>query len=212
MANEVRLRGGQGGGQKSRAPAVRDDEDTSKQLRKNEHLAWSVWDWPYFLGITIVAIVTRFYRITEPAGIVFDEVHFGKFTNWYLKRWFSFDIHPPLGKLTFMAAGLLTGYEESRCDYEPPAGHSHMYAPDCQYYLLRGTAAIFSVAGVVLVYLLSRRLGGSPVGATVSALLIALDMLNVTEGRLVLMDSQVNFCIVFAQRLENFVSTFCLIM
>ena len=65
------------------------------------------------------------------------------------------------------------------------------YAPDCEYYKLRGTAAVFSVACVLLVYLLSRRLGGSPVGASVSAALIALDMLNVTEGRLVLMDSQV---------------------
>lgn len=67
------------------------------------------------------------------------------------------------------------------------------YAPDCEYYKLRGTAAVFSVACVLLVYLLSRRLGGSPVGASVSAALIALDMLNVTEGRLVLMDSQASW-------------------
>lgn len=61
---------------------------------------------------------------SRPTASLARQVHFGKFTNWYLKRWFSFDIHPPLGKLTFMAAGLLTGYEESRCDYEPPPGKS----------------------------------------------------------------------------------------
>jgi dolichyl-phosphate-mannose-protein mannosyltransferase len=92
------------------------------------------------------------------------QVHFGKFTGWYLKRWFSFDIHPPLGKLTFMAAGILTGYDESKCDYEPPAGRSTMYAADCEYWKLRGTAAAFSTACVVLVYLLARRLGSSQVG------------------------------------------------
>jgi dolichyl-phosphate-mannose-protein mannosyltransferase len=44
-------------------------------------------EWDYKLAIvvlTILAFVTRFYGITHPNQVVFDEVHFGKV---------SFDVH-----------------------------------------------------------------------------------------------------------------------
>ena len=125
MQKEIRHRGGPVAGQAIRSTTSTDDEDSnSKALRTPEPSAWGVRDWPYFIAVFVIAMFTRFYRLTEPAGVVFDvvcfrlctigmppvnpclfssQVHFGKFTNWYLKRWFSFDIHPPLGKLTFMA-------------------------------------------------------------------------------------------------------------
>ena len=37
--------------------------------RRGERLA--------FLCITALAVATRYFRLTEPAGIVFDETHFG---------------------------------------------------------------------------------------------------------------------------------------
>jgi hypothetical protein len=42
----------------------------------------------------------RFWRISFPAGVVFDESHFGYFTGHYQRHSYVFDIHPPLGKLT----------------------------------------------------------------------------------------------------------------
>lgn len=41
-------------------------------------------EWDYRLAITIItvlAFITRFYRISHPDEVVFDEVHFGK-VSW----------------------------------------------------------------------------------------------------------------------------------
>lgn len=35
----------------------------------------------------------------------FDEVHFGQFTNFFMKNQFFFDVNPPLGKLMFALTG-----------------------------------------------------------------------------------------------------------
>ncbi|XP_047741231.1 protein O-mannosyl-transferase 2, partial [Hyalella azteca] len=66
-----------------------------------------VW-WTVFSVICILAIVTRFYKVTEPDHVVWDETHFGKFGSWYINRTFFFDVHPPLGKCcTAMGASLV---------------------------------------------------------------------------------------------------------
>lgn len=49
---------------------------------------------------------------------MFDEYHFGRFTNQYNDRQFLFDIHPPLGKLVFFWVSRLTGYDHTVCEYE----------------------------------------------------------------------------------------------
>lgn len=40
----------------------------------------------------------------------FDELHYGKFINHYLKNVFFFDFHPPLGKQLIASVAYLTGY------------------------------------------------------------------------------------------------------
>lgn len=52
------------------------------QIRVKETVKQSVgsqWDYKLAIGIiTILAFVTRFWGITHPDQVVFDEVHFGK--------------------------------------------------------------------------------------------------------------------------------------
>jgi dolichyl-phosphate-mannose-protein mannosyltransferase len=75
-----------------------------------------------------------------PNGVVFDESHFGKFTAHYMRRSYVFDIHPPLGKMTFAFFGWLLQYDPTKCEYE---GIGHVYADDCQYVNLRAVSATY---------------------------------------------------------------------
>ena len=63
--------------------AVDQTADYLSQLRSDTKAAVSN-DWDYKIAlavITLLAFATRFYAITHPNQVVFDEVHFGKVRN-----------------------------------------------------------------------------------------------------------------------------------
>ena len=67
----------------------------------------TVPEWPWIpLVLTIVAAFTRYWRLDRPPAVVFDEHHFGRFTNQYWKGEYFFDIHPPLGEFPAISATL----------------------------------------------------------------------------------------------------------
>ena len=49
-----------------------------------------------------------FYFVLWIIDCRFDEVHFGQFTNFFMKNQFFFDMHPPLGKLMFAFTGIVS--------------------------------------------------------------------------------------------------------
>ncbi len=53
----------------------------------------------FLLALTPISFFSRYTRIEEPAAVVFDEHHFGRFVNRYFTGSYFFDIHPPLAKL-----------------------------------------------------------------------------------------------------------------
>jgi dolichyl-phosphate-mannose-protein mannosyltransferase len=92
---------------------------------------------------SLVSLAGRLWRISFPNGVVFDESHFGKFTRHYQRGTYVFDIHPPLGKITFAVLGWLVGYDNEKCEYEDIGEE---YGPECQYWKLRGISATFGSA------------------------------------------------------------------
>jgi dolichyl-phosphate-mannose--protein O-mannosyl transferase len=92
------------------------------------------------------------------------------------------------------------------------------YLPECKYIFIRMAAAFFSAQSPTLVYLITKNLGGSVWTALLAASFLMFDNLNVcaslyfctlryslspaflqlTEGRLILVDSQLMFWILAA--------------
>ncbi len=56
-------------------------------------------------------VLTRFYHLSQPSQVVFDEVHFGTQASYYITGLYYYDVHPPLGKMILALAGWLAGYD-----------------------------------------------------------------------------------------------------
>ncbi|KAJ2685275.1 Dolichyl-phosphate-mannose--protein mannosyltransferase 4 [Coemansia spiralis] len=139
-----------------------------------------------FMAVVVLSFITRYYRIWDPAQVVFDEVHFGKFASYYLRREYYFDVHPPLAKMLIALGGWLIGYdghflfEKIGMDY---------VSNGVPYMMLRGWVALFGFALPPLVYMIMAESGYSVVAAMLAALLVTFDNALVTQGRLILLDN-----------------------
>ncbi|KAL5337829.1 Dolichyl-phosphate-mannose-protein mannosyltransferase-domain-containing protein [Aspergillus crustosus] len=146
-------------------------------------------EWDYRLAITILtvlAFITRFYKISHPDQVVFDEVHFGKFASYYLRRTYFFDVHPPFAKLLLALTGWLVGYDghflfenigESYIDNNVP------------YVALRAMPAALGALTIPVVFLIMWESGYSLPACVLASGLILFDNAHIGEDRLILLDS-----------------------
>ncbi|KAF2397583.1 protein O-mannosyl-transferase 1 [Trichodelitschia bisporula] len=152
-----------------------------KAVKKSE------WDYKLTLVVlTFLAFVTRFYGITHPNQVVFDEVHFGKFASYYLQRTYFFDVHPPFGKLLFAFAGWLVGYKGEFL-FEN-IGDSYI-TNKVPYVAYRALPATFGALCVPTVFLIMWESGYSLPACATAAGLMLFDNAHIGQTRLILLDA-----------------------
>jgi dolichyl-phosphate-mannose--protein O-mannosyl transferase len=142
------------------------------------------------LFLTALGMITRIFRIQYPPYVVFDEVYFGNFTNWYLSGLYFTDIHPPLAKLIMAGVAHYAGYKGD-FNFEL-LGEGKRY-PNMNYVPLRITPAFFGALCVPLTYFSIRAMLCSPFAALAGALLIASDVMLIAEARHILSDGILHF-------------------
>ena len=137
---------------------------------------------------TILALATRFYKISNGNFVLWDEAHFGKFGTHYIDGTFYFDVHPPLGKMLIGLAGRLSGYNGG---YGFNSGE--VYPENIPYVKMRMIVATFGSLCVPFSYILSKNLGFSdPTSLMIGALtLLEVGLIGIT--RLILLDSMLLF-------------------
>ncbi|KAH7035002.1 glycosyltransferase family 39 protein [Microdochium trichocladiopsis] len=150
-------------------------------------------DWDYKLGfiiITVLAFISRFWGISHPDQVVFDEVHFGKFASYYLEKTYFFDVHPPFGKLLFALMGWLVGYD----------GHFHFenigdsyIVNKVPYVAFRALPALLGSLTVSVTYLIMWESGYSLPACIVASGLVLLDNAHIGQTRLILLDATLIF-------------------
>jgi dolichyl-phosphate-mannose-protein mannosyltransferase len=116
----------------------------------------------------------------------FDEVHFGKFAGYYLKRTYYFDVHPPLAKLMIAGAGYLLGFDGQ---YDFANIGDNYLDHNVPYIGLRSLPATLNVLCVAFIYLIMKESGYSLAICVLSAAMYIFDNAMVTQNRLILLDS-----------------------
>ncbi|KAJ2197273.1 Dolichyl-phosphate-mannose--protein mannosyltransferase 4 [Coemansia sp. RSA 520] len=167
--------------------------DSSEDGKQSKHSKGAASNWfvknssSYaFTLVAVLSFVTRYWKIWDPAQVVFDEVHFGKFASYYLRREYHFDIHPPLAKMVIALGGWLVGYD-GHFLFEK-IGMDYM-SNGVPYILLRGWVAMFGFALPPLVYMIMAESGYSVAASLLAGVLVTFDNALVTQGRLILLDN-----------------------
>ncbi|XP_002054958.3 protein O-mannosyl-transferase 2 [Drosophila virilis] len=142
------------------------------------------WRWWAFMGaVLLITFATRFYKVTEPDHICWDETHFGKMGSWYINRTFFFDVHPPLGKMLIGLSGYLTGYNGT-FPFEKPGDKYNETRYQGMRYFCTTLGALIMPMGFDTVYDLTR----SHEAALLSAAYLIFDVGMLTLNQYILLD------------------------
>lgn len=142
---------------------------------------FSISDMLILLIFLFLGLFSRSFRIAFPPNRVFDEAHFGHFTNQYVKRLYFHDIHPPLGKLLLALMGYLTGYD-GQIDFK---GDDYK---DLHYYSLRSVPSTFSALIPPASFLSMRIFGYSTIASILVAIYLTTESMLIVESHLILID------------------------
>ncbi|BFZ62273.1 Dolichyl-phosphate-mannose--protein mannosyltransferase 4 [Saitoella coloradoensis] len=141
--------------------------------------------------LTALAFITRFYRISHPAEVVFDEVHFGKFAAYYIQRTYFFDVHPPFAKLLFGFVGWLIGFD-GEFKFEN-IGDDYI-KNNVPYVLMRALPATLGALTVPIVFGIMQEANYGLPACVLAASWVLFDNAHIAETRLILLDA----CLVFS--------------
>ncbi|KAI9012304.1 dolichyl-phosphate-mannose,protein O-mannosyl transferase [Hyaloraphidium curvatum] len=158
---------------------------------QTEALRWNI----ILLVFLFFGVGTRFWKIGLPQEVVFDEVHFGKFASYYLRRTYFFDVHPPLGKMLIALVGWMVGYN-GHFDFDN-IGDDYV-KNNVPYVALRSLSAILGGLLVPLVVDLGRRLGFGMGASVLAGAMVLFDNALISQSRLILLDSMLIFNTILA--------------
>ncbi|KAJ2871488.1 hypothetical protein GGH93_004786 [Coemansia aciculifera] len=158
--------------------------------RQHQRFSISRNQWITLGFIMLAAAYVRLWRLSNPAQVVFDEVHFGKFAGKYLNGTYFFDVHPPLAKMMFAAAGKLAGYD-GVFDFKT-IGLDYI-AAGVPYIGMRLMPALLGLSMVPITYITLAALGHAADACALGALLVCFENALLTQSRLILLDASLIF-------------------
>lgn len=141
--------------------------------------------------ITFISLITRLWTIAIPDSITFDEFYFGNFTNFYIKRTYFHDIHPPFAKLIMAFIAYLTGYNGNINFGNNPK--FPYYENEINYVSLRITPAIFQSFCFPLIYAALRCFGFHTFTSLTASLTLIFEPSFIPEAKFILSDGILHF-------------------
>ncbi|KAI5180538.1 dolichyl-phosphate-mannose-protein mannosyltransferase [Nematocida sp. AWRm80] len=169
--------------------SLKKEKKTSISKRQKYNDALLIW---------LVSLIVRVFRIERGNFVIWDEAHFGKFSGYYLRKEFFFDVHPPLGKLLTALSAYLMGISK---EYEFKSEDT--YPSGVDYGGMRLFHALFGSFIPVIVYFIMEALCFKRTTRNVIAWSVVFDNALVSICRLILLDP---FLILFVSLSELFLA------
>ncbi|ORY95667.1 Dolichyl-phosphate-mannose-protein mannosyltransferase-domain-containing protein [Syncephalastrum racemosum] len=169
------------------------EDDTVDDIVEKRHAQICRSQYSKTIGLAAVilaSIMTTFCKLSHPDQVVFDEVHFGKFAGYYLKRTYYFDVHPPLGKMMNAAVGYILGFDGS---YEFDAIGDKYADHNVPYIGMRALPAGLNVMSTALIFGIMNQSGYATITCMLTASMYLLDNAMIAQQRLIMLDSALIF-------------------
>lgn len=163
-----------------------DDAAPRRYLPVNPAIFRNFTDGPVMFFLLGIAFALRFYQIQHPSEVVFDEVHFGKFAAYYIRREYFFDVHPPLAKLINAAVAWLAGFD-GKFEFDD-IGDKYV-EHNVPYVRMRAGPAFLGSLLVPLAYAIMRESGYGQAIAVFTSCLVLFENGHITQDRLILLDA-----------------------
>ncbi|KAG0262492.1 hypothetical protein BGZ95_004011 [Linnemannia exigua] len=161
------------------------------ETRRLESQSLSSRDWVALSVLTVATMSVRLWRMdASPGEVMLDEAHVGKYVNGYLNKEFTYDVHPPLGKM------LLAGISSWAGQYDGSFGFEEVgdaYGDKVPYMVMRTAMAVLGALCAPMAYVTLRNKRQSAPTAILATLLIALDNALVANNRLMSLEAPLMF-------------------
>lgn len=140
------------------------------------------------LLIYLMAFIVRIIKIERGNFVIWDEAHFGKFSQKILNREFYFDVHPPFGKFLTALSGLIFDQNTNDKPNSFDFGSKDNFPATFDYTGMRMFHAAIASFTCLFAYLILRQFNSKRRSFLISLLFI-FENGNISISRLVLLDS-----------------------
>ncbi|XP_058380317.1 protein O-mannosyl-transferase 1 isoform X5 [Diceros bicornis minor] len=142
------------------------------------------------VALTAVGLLSRLWRLAYPRAVVFDEVYYGQYISFYMKRIFFLDgSGPPFGHMLLALGGYLGGFDGNFLWNRIGAE----YSSNVPVWSLRLLPALAGALSVPMAYQILWELRFSHCAAMGAALLMLIENALITQSRLMLLESVLIF-------------------
>lgn len=174
-------------------PAAATAESLGDRVRPDPIPGSRLYGWLGPLAIALVALAMRLIHITEPRGVMFDEVYYTADARDLLhhgvehNRGYLFTVHPPLGKWAIAIGEWMFGYVGT-------AGN-RVGSPELGWRIM---PAIAGAVSILVLARLARRMFRSTLLGCFAGLIMSLDGMHFVLSRTGILDIFVLFWLVMA--------------
>ncbi|KAG2180267.1 hypothetical protein INT43_004056, partial [Umbelopsis isabellina] len=171
-----------------------ESEHKLKDSRLHKSSGFSNLDFVAVAALTAWTGFIRLWKISQPNGVVFDEVHFGKFAAKYVNGAYFTDVHPPLGKLLIAGWAWVCGFAGDFLFEKIGDTYQDTGVP---YVNMRFLNCFLGLLTVPILFATLRSAGFTRITSVTAALALCHENGMVANNRLILLDSILLFFIAF---------------